>query len=659
MSGKRAMEKKPQQSKTSNSLLMSALEQDGILANTIENFRPRAPQQEMAIAIETAIANQEILVVEAGTGTGKTFAYLIPALLSGKKTIISTGTKNLQDQLFLRDLPRIKRALKSTSKIALLKGRANYLCLQRLEYSEQNDYFENKILIHQLQKIKTWSNQTHTGDLAELIEVNEDSPILSHVTSSADNCLGQDCEFYEKCYLVKARRRAQEADILVVNHHLYFADLNLRDSGFGEILPGHEVIIFDEAHQIPEIASQFFGDKISSRQLSLLANDVIVAQMQGASDMPALADYSHELLRNIKETRLAFGELQQKNSWDIIKYKPHLQLALEKLSDNLTQLNNVLDKIKIRSTLLENSQRRTAEMLQKINLLTTVSPASHVHWFQTFAQSFTIYQTPLSIAEDCQQTLFAQPGARIFTSATLAVGTDFNHFTHELGMQNARTLQLASPFDYAQQALLYIPSDLPDPNHEHYLIKLLNAAIPVINAAEGRTFFLFTSHRALKSAAEMLTGKIKFPLLIQSSMPKAKLLDEFRRLGNAVLLGTSSFWEGVDVRGEALSCVIIDKLPFAMPDDPVLKARLNVLKQQQQDPFYVHQLPHAVISLKQGSGRLIRDQQDYGVLMIGDPRLYSKNYGKVFLDSLPDMKRTRNLDDVVIFFETLKSNVLL
>lgn len=628
---------------------------DGILTSAIENFTLRPAQQDMANAIASAIENQEILVVEAGTGTGKTFAYLIPALLAHKKTIISTGTKNLQDQLFIRDLPRIKRALKSTSKIALLKGRVNYLCLQRLEYSEQNDYFENKILVHQLQKIKSWSTHTHTGDLAELIDINEDSPILSHVTSSADNCLGQDCDFFEKCYLVKARRRAQEADILVVNHHLYFADLNLRDSGFGEILPGHEVIIFDEAHQIPEVASQFFGDKISSRQLTLLANDVILAQMQDANDMPILADYSHELLRNIKNTRLAFGEMQQKNSWDVIKYKPDLQTAFKNLSEILTDLNEVLEKIKIRSILLENSQRRTEEILQKIKLLTKSSPATHVHWFQTFAQSFTIYQTPLSIAADCQQTLFSQSGTRIFTSATLAVGADFNHFTHEMGMENANTLQLASPFDYQQQALLYIPQDLPEPNHEDYLLRLINAAVPVINAAQGRTFFLFTSHRALKAAADILVNKINYPLLTQSSMPKGKLLDEFRRLGNAVLLGTSSFWEGVDVRGEALSCVIIDKLPFAMPDDPVLKARLNVLKRQQQDPFYVYQLPQAVISLKQGAGRLIRDQQDFGVLMIGDPRLYSKNYGALFLDSLPEMQRTRELTDVVNFFVNLNA----
>jgi ATP-dependent DNA helicase DinG len=622
---------------------------NGLLAASLKNFSPRPPQLMMAHAVAQALTQQEMLVVEAGTGTGKTFAYLIPALLAQQKVIISTGTKNLQDQLFERDLPFIRRALQSRLKTALLKGRANYLCLQRLDTYAQAGFWGAKPLAREWSLAKQWARQTQTGDIAELAAIPEDSPIWPYITSTIDNCLGQDCPSYKECFLVKARRVAQEADLLVVNHHLFFADIAVRDNGFGELLPGVQAVIFDEAHQLIETATHFLGDSFSSRQLQALARDVIAEQSGEAFDLHTTETMLLALQQSLVMMHNALGR-EHKGVWSHIVHKKELQTAIAAVKNHLQQLQTQLELSSGRTKGLENCWKRCLALYQKFTQITQLNSEQQVHWYQTHTQSFSIHLTPLTVAQQFRDTLQKRPGAWIFTSATLALGEDFSHFVQNLGLEQAKTLKLLSPFDYATQSLLYVPQGLPAPDDEFHTQRVIDAAIPVIQAAQGRTFFLFTSHRALKIAAERLATRLEFPLLIQGTMPKAKLLAEFQRLGNVVLLGTGSFWEGVDVQNGVLACVIIDKLPFAAPDDPVLKARVAALKQQGRDPFWDHQLPRAVISLKQGAGRLIRDTKDKGVLMLGDPRLFDKNYGKLFLNSLPPMPQTREFSVVEKFF---------
>jgi ATP-dependent DNA helicase DinG len=632
---------------------------EGILSQYLPGYKPRPIQQTMASAVKTAIEHYQTLVIEAGTGTGKTFAYLIPAILANKKIIISTGTKNLQDQLFHRDLPIIRKALRRPIKAALLKGRNNYLCLHRLDQAYHDGRFTSQRIMQDLHHINSWSKSTQSGDTGECTSLNEESASWHYATSTVDNCLGQDCPALEDCFLLKARRIALEADIIVVNHHLFFADTILRDIGFGEILPSSHVVIFDEAHQLPEVASQFFGDIVSGRQLIELARDVIAEQIKAANDMPVLREYAQNVEQAVQQLRYALGQQDQKNSWSNIRYKPALQTAITHLKDYLVSLQKVLTEIAERSKNLESCLTRAQALLIKFNLLTDKNPSEvageyaneeHIHWYETQGNNFRIHLTPLQVSKQFKNLMAEQKRAWIFTSATLAIGNDFSHYLQPLGLEHATTLQLASNFDYAQQGMIYLPQNLPSPDDENYSIAVTNAVIPVLLESQGRAFFLFTSHRALRQAAVILAEKINYPLFVQGDMPKRALLNKFCQTPNAILLGTSSFWEGVDVKGDALSCVIIDKLPFSSPDDPVLKARLAHLKRQGKDAFFNYQLPNAVISLKQGAGRLIRDQNDRGILVIADPRVLTKPYGKVFLDNLPPMRLTQDIKDVQTFF---------
>lgn len=631
------------------------LEAGGVLSRYLTGFIPRAAQLQMASAIERTLMEQRSLIVEAGTGTGKTFAYLVPALLSDQKIIISTGTKNLQDQLFRHDLPLIRKALNIPIKVALLKGRSNYLCRYRLQHAYQDGRFTSRQAVYDLQRIQQWSIKTADGDISTIENVSDASPVWSSVTSTADNCLGQECDFFADCFLAKARKAAQEADIVVVNHHLFFADMALREEGFGEVLPSAHAVIFDEAHQLPEVASQYFGMRLSSRQLLELARDVEIEYVRSVPDMSSLQEVAVELQQAVQEMRLALGREKQREPWSKIAAKPALKRAIEKIKQYLENLTRQLALAAERSKGLENCARRSAGMEALFKQLTALAPDNCIHWYETYTQAFTLNHTPLNIAEQFRLARDAMPRAWIFTSATLAIGNSFEHFQAELGLTGADCLQLESPFNYAQQTLLYLPLDLPDPQHQHYLQKLIEKAVPVIEASRGRTFFLFTSHRALLQAAELLSVMMRYPILVQGSMPKMRLLERYKELGNAVLLGTSSFWEGVDVRGEALSCVIIDKLPFSVPDDPLTKARMQTLRHQNKDPFNEYQLPQAVITLKQGAGRLIRDPADKGTLMLCDPRLLTRHYGRVFLDSLPAMPVTTELAEVEKFYEDISN----
>ena len=637
----------------------------GPLAKRMPDFVPRPQQQEMAEAVAAAVEQQQVLIAEAGTGTGKTFAYLVPALMSGKKVIISTGTKNLQDQLYHRDLPAVRAALEIPVTTALLKGRANYLCHYRLTLREQEGR-QAPALLDQLATVRGWLGRTRSGDIAELSDIAEDAAVWPMVTSTTDNCLGMECPNISDCFVMKARRAAQEADVLVVNHHLFFADMSLRDEGFGEVLPGANAFIFDEAHQLAEVATQYFGTSLSSRQLLELARDSRAEVLSEAPDLSSsINPMSDALDKAVRDLRLSLGETGQRAPWQAMYNRLVVQKGLDAVQQTLQQLHELLSEVAERSAGLEKLAHRADDGLYRLALFTSgTAPVldendadevtdMEVLWFETSPRGFLLRKTPTSIANTFHAYMDSKRCGWVFTSATLSVAGKFGHFMRGLGIAEAETYCWDSPFDFQHQALLYLPQRLPEPSQAGYIPAVLEAALPVIEASGGRTFFLVTSHRALQQIAAQLEQRISYPLLVQGSLPRAQLLERFRRLGNAVLVGTSSFWEGVDVKGEALSCVIIDKLPFAHPDEPILQARIELMRKRGENPFFDFQIPQAVISLKQGVGRLIRGTEDRGVLMLCDPRLLSKPYGRIFLNSLPPIPRTRELDDVQLFFHQL------
>jgi len=630
----------------------------GPLATALPGFAPRVEQQRMAEAAAAAIDAQQKLIVEAGTGTGKTLAYLMPALRSGRKIIISTGTRHLQDQLYGKDLPVVREALHLPLRSALLKGRSNYLCRHRLETAAADGRRLRGRQLHELEEVRLWSDRTRSGDIAELGAVPEDSAIWPRVTSTTENCLGQECSWFQECFVTQARRNALEADVVVINHHLLFADMVLREEGFGELLPGADAFIIDEAHQLPEVASVFFGTSLSSHQLRDLARDTRLEHLREAGDMQELPAAAERLEGLVHRLRLALGPADRRAAWSEIAADEGLQQVLQDLDTCLQQLADWLAVAAERGRGLDSCRQRALLLHARLQLLLQHAAGDYIHWFETSHTAFRLNLTPLNVAPAFRARLEALPSAWIFTSATLAVGDSFTHFSSQLGIDDAEVLKLDSPFDYQRNALLYLPDGMPQPNERGYVDAVVACAREVLEASGGRAFLLFTSHSALQSAAAQLAGSIDYPLLVQGTAPRRELLERFRQLGNAVLLGTSSFWEGVDVRGDALSCVIIDKLPFGSPGDPVLQARIEALRRQGANPFMEYQLPHAVINLKQGIGRLIRDCSDRGVLVLCDPRLRTKAYGRVFLRSLPQMPRTHSLDTVQEFFAGVQAQVV-
>ena len=626
---------------------MSAVEQafssTGILAKQIKGFSPRQAQLDMALAIEKAIERKTTLIAEAGTGTGKTFAYLLPALISGKKVIVSTGTKNLQEQLFHKDLPIVKKALGLPLNMALLKGRANYLCHYRLAQYQQSRGQLDAATLADIVKVKQWVITTRTGDIGELDTIAEDSAVFPVITSTADNCLGRDCPNFSECYLVQARQKAIEADIVVVNHHLYFADMALKDTGFGELIPKADVVIFDEAHQVSDIASEYFGESFSTRQLTDLCNDVNQLFRTSFTDVKQLGKAADKLLRNAQEFRLVFPQDPSRGNWRETSQSLRVKKVYQALIQDLDFLYQVL-KINVgRDEALDNCFDRAVTMLTKADIVNDVDSFGNSLWFETTRRHIVLHQTPLSIADKFSQVIEKSEAAWVFTSATLAVNDSFDHFAVPLGLSLEHTLLVDSPFDYPEQSQLVVPRYLPAANDINRPKALAELAIPLIQASQGACFMLFTSYRMMNLVAEILAERIDNTLLVQGQMAKSMMLNSFVEQDDAVLLATASFWEGIDVRGKQLTCVIIDKLPFASPDEPLLQARSEDIKRQQGDPFYQLQLPQAVIALKQGVGRLVRDVCDQGVMVICDDRLVNRPYGQVFLNSLPDMKRTRDV----------------
>ncbi len=651
--------------------------ENGALTREISGFKPRAAQTQMAEAVADSITQAQTLVVEAGTGTGKTFAYLIPAMLADQKVIVSTGTKHLQDQLFDQDVPRLKRALATRTQIALLKGRANYLCSYRLKTILHRGRLESRKQVSDLHEIERWSLRTRSGDISEVLNVEEDSSLWGWLTSTTDSCLGQECPDIEECFVAAARKKALAADLVIVNHHLLCADLALKEDGFGELLPKADVYVVDEAHQLAETAGQFFSEIFSARLVFDLTRDAEAAKQSEAADETQLSERLTLLIQSLTDLRQAFGADNRRAALAEVILQTPIQAAFAQLNDQLKGVSETLALMAERGVALAQCAERAVALHQLFSSFHGMGQAvahqenahqennsEHVSseetveeqciWFETFNQSFSLHRTPLSIAAQFKQQMQRTGGSWIFTSATLAVGDDFTHFNRSLGLLPHKTLQLDSPFDYRRMSLMYHPDSLPDPTAATYNRNMVEQMLPVLQHSEGRAFFLFTSHSALKEAEELLTGRLDYPLLVQGSLPKAELLSRFRQMGNAVLLGTSSFWEGVDVRGEALSCVIIAKLPFASPGDPVEQARIEAIRLRGGNPFMQYQVPRAAIALKQGVGRLIRDVSDRGVLVLCDPRLTGKPYGKIFLDSLPPMTRTRQLERVARFFTWIK-----
>jgi len=624
---------------------------DGALAQKIEGFKPREPQRLMAQAVSKAISEKQGLVVEAGTGTGKTYAYLAPALRSGKKVIISTGSKNLQDQLYSRDLPRVASALKFKGRLALLKGRSNYLCLERLEQQSLAGGDLASQALSELAHLRHWSSSTEEGDISTCNVVPEDSFVWPLVTSTNDNCLGSDCPLYKECFVVKARRKAMDADVVVVNHHLFMADMVVKESGFGELIPQADVMIFDEAHQIPDIASQYFGQQLTSRQLLDMAKDINIAYRTEVRDSVQLQKSADRLSQSTLAFRLALGEPGFRGNLRDVLSQTAIQRALLLLDDALELCYDVVKLSLGRSALLDAAFERATLYRNRLKRLKDVSIPGYSYWYECNSRNFVLALTPLSVTDKFSDMMKEKPGAWIFTSATLSVNDQLHHFTDRLGLDDAETLLLPSPFDYATQAMLCVPRFLPETNVRGISKQLARMLRPLIEANKGRCFFLCTSNQMMRELAEEFRATLTLPVLLQGETSKGQLLAQFVEAGNALLVATSSFWEGVDVRGDALSCVIIDKLPFTSPDDPLLKARIVVCRLRGGDPFNEVQLPDAVITLKQGVGRLIRDTDDRGVMGICDNRLVMRPYGEVFLNSLPPAPRTRDLAQAIRFLQ--------
>ena len=629
---------------------------DGALAQAQPNFRARPQQVELASAIAEAIADNTQLVAEAGTGTGKTFAYLVPALLSGGKVIIATGTKTLQDQLFDRDLPRVRDALKLPIDAALLKGRSNYVCHYHLNRTRLEGRFTAREHIQHVQRISAFAERSLTGDKADCDTVPEGSPVWSFVTSTRENCLGSDCAYSKECFVMKARREALTADVVVVNHHLLFADIALKDDGLGELLPACNTVIIDEAHRAPEVATAFFGESVSMLQVTELSRDTELIQRSKAADAKALVDAAMGAGMAARAVRLGFDHSGGKYLRQDALSRREFVDALDKLVQETSNLADQIEKFEDRSEDMPGLLARANAIAGRLSDWRDEARADLIRWADVSANGWQLHATPLSVAEIFKKQTEASARSWIFTSATLSAGGDFSLFTRQLGLEAAKSQSWASPFDYANAGRIYVPRNLPPPNSPEHTQSVIAEALELVTISGGRAFLLFTSLRALRQCAEVFPQLLKdrdldFPVLTQNDAPKGELLRRFRSLGNAVLIGSQSFWEGVDVAGDALSLVVIDKLPFASPDDPVLAARMKHLEEGGGSPFMDWQVPQAAMSLKQGAGRLIRSETDRGVLAICDDRLVTKGYGKILRASLPPMPFTRDRGDVAAFFD--------
>ena len=623
---------------------------DGALGKLIDGYSPRPQQLEMTLAVADALRSGTHLICEAGTGIGKTLAYLIPALLFDRRTIISTSTRHLQDQLYLRDLPLARTALHSDAQVVRLKGRSNYLCLYRLDQSPGRLQLlpaPSRIMDAGIASVQSWAMQTSTGDTEELDTLAEESPVWKEVTSTRDNCLGQNCPRINDCYVFKARRKASAADIVVVNHHLLMADLALKKDGYGRLLPGAEVVIVDEAHQLPDTATRFLGLTLTSAHLRALAKDAELAVVLEAPEASELIETARMLGREVSAVHHRMPP-PQSLAWELLG-----ETAIADYHAFTRQINALADALEVhaeRGTELANCAKRAREDADQLQAIVDADNSDWARWLDISDRGFSWQASPLDVSVALKSQIKTTQATWIFTSATLAVEDNMDHFANRIGLPTARTAVYGSPFDYPRQVLCVCPLDFPLPGSKAHSLAVIALVREAIAASGGRAFVLFSSHQALHKAAQALRHTLAFPVLVQGDAPRHQLLHRFRTQPGSVLLGTASFREGVDVRGDALSLIVIDKLTFASPDDPLLQARSRALKQQGRNPFLELQLPQAVIALKQAVGRLIRDSADRGVVVIGDVRLYTRAYGRVFLRSLPPMASSRNRADIGAFF---------
>ena len=630
----------------------------GELSQVIKDYRVRQEQIDISVLIDKAINFKKKIIIEAGTGIGKTFAYLVPAFLSGGKIIISTATKNLQDQLFTKDIPMIKDALNVPITLAMLKGRSNYLCHLRLENAMIEGTFMAKEDITYLHLVDQHVKNSIDGDRSELDSIPESSSIWPQVTSTKENCLGQDCGFYKECFVMNARKKALAADVTIVNHHLFFADLNMKEEGISELLPKATTVIFDEAHQIPDIASIFFGKNISTSQISEIVQDGHQIYLKYMKDVSDFEPVLNNLEKANKDFRLVFP--RESNRYPFQKASSFIRFnsAYEDLIGKVKKLIELLLHHKDRDTEIEKYFVSTNEILSSFDAWSQDIDNNAIKWVEVYSQSVQLNNTPLSISDMFAKYINNESTSWIFTSATLAVKNNFDHFKNQLGLLDADSVSKESPFNYAEKALLFVPDTMPDANHEHFNFAVVNQIYPLIKASKGRAFILCTTLKSMREIFTLLQDKIEvdqldFPIYLQGDGARNHLLNKFREHGHAILIGSLSFWEGVDVKGDALSLVVIDKLPFFSPEDPVLAARIDKINKSGKNAFMEYQLPNAVITLKQGAGRLIRDELDKGVLVICDTRIIEKAYGKRMWQSLPPFTRTRNNLEVIQFLEKI------
>lgn len=630
----------------------------GPLNDCLNNYQLRAEQVEMAKSVSNAIKDKESLVIEAGTGVGKTFAYLYPSLLKGGRVVISTATKNLQDQLFFNDIPKIREALKISVKVNILKGRANYICKLRMENTNQEGMFFNKNDAKYLHLIKAYSDNSDSGEVSEISKIPENSAIWPMVTSTKENCLGQDCEFYKNCFLVKARKEALESEVLIVNHHLFFADFVLKDAELSEILPKANTVIFDEAHQVPLVASFFLGEFISSSQIINLIQDCQQSFIKYPDTIKILDSLAKDLQENIFELKVLISPSSVRLNINKLQDYDAFKETYKTLIAKLDLLETILSKHAEDNAESQRLFDRATELTIKLNSWLKRDNQNDIYWLEVFARTIQFNATPISVAEQFNKFQKKADSAWIFTSATLSINGSFDHFTSLLGLKKSRTQYLQSPFNYSENAFLYVPKEIPDPKDELFNLVLVKKALPLIRAAKGRAFILATSLKSMEEIGALLKdefekNKIDYPVITQGEGPKNDLLNQFKKHGNAVLIGSLSFWEGIDVRGSTLSLVIIDKLPFQSPGDPVFESKIKLLTEEGTNAFMSMQLPEAIIRLKQGVGRLIRDDHDKGVMVICDRRIIEKSYGMKIWKSLPSFKRTRSESAVINFLEEL------
>jgi ATP-dependent DNA helicase DinG len=605
----------------------------------------------MAKAVQSAIEDKRTLLVEAGTGTGKTLAYLIPAILSGKRVVVSTGTKNLQEQIFYKDIPFLQQHLSTPLRVCYMKGRNNFACRQKIYDAERTPILSGLDEISDFRIIREWEKTTETGDRAEIRELPEHSSVWAKLDARREMCTGQKCPQFERCFLTLMHQRAVESDIIIVNHHLFFADLALKDDDFTQIIPEYSAVIFDEAHEIEDVIGQYFGISVSSTQIDDLRRDVAaIARVKncGSSELDRILQVVHEMsvrffaLFAANEGRAAFR---------------HHDAFLEENRDTYDHFLRSIELVALQLSLIKNApeeiiplHRRAEEYRYKLRFWMESPQKSYVYWIEKRSRSVHLQATPIDVSSILSEKLLERVDTIVLTSATLAVAGGFEFAEERLGLRNARTLIVESPFNYQDQALLYVPQHLPDPRNAAFTSAAAEEIVRLLELSRGRAFVLFTSYQQMRSVYDRISLEIEYPTLLQGTAPRSVLLEEFRTTPNAVLFATSSFWQGVDVQGEQLSCVIIDKLPFAVPSDPIVEARVKALRDEGGEPFYSYQIPQAALALKQGFGRLIRSKSDRGVVSILDNRITKQRYGQVFFDSLPDYRFTTSIRDVEAFW---------